>query len=63
MHFAKHSIYKAELERGECPIETLAFLSGYSSGCTFARAFKEVLGEEPSEYRKRTSGQSQPDIG
>lgn len=42
-----------ELERQECSIELLACRSGYSSGCTFTRAFREVLGESPSEYRRR----------
>jgi transcriptional regulator GlxA family with amidase domain len=42
-----------ELERHECSIELLACRSGYSSGWAFTRAFKEVLGETPSEYRRR----------
>lgn len=42
-----------ELERHECSIELLACHSGYSSACTFTRAFKEILGETPSEYRRR----------
>lgn len=42
-----------ELEHHECSIELLACHSGYSSACTFTRAFKEILGETPSEYRRR----------
>jgi len=43
----------SELERRECAIEFLANHCGYSSGCSFTRAFKDVLGETPSEYRRR----------
>lgn len=42
-----------DLEHHECSINVLACRSGYSSACTFTRAFKEVLGETPSEYRRR----------
>jgi transcriptional regulator GlxA family with amidase domain len=42
-----------ELERHDCSIEALAYRSGYHSGCSFTRAFKEVLGQTPSEYRRR----------
>lgn len=41
-----------ELEERDCSIEHLAQISGYSDGCSFARAFKEVLGQTPSEYRR-----------
>jgi transcriptional regulator GlxA family with amidase domain len=41
------------LERQDCSIEVLATASGYGSGCSFARAFKEVVGETPTEYRRR----------
>lgn len=41
------------LERHDCSMEVLAAASGYGSGCSFARAFKEVVGETPSEYRRR----------
>lgn len=41
------------LERQDCSIEVIASGSGYGSGCSFARAFKEVVGETPTEYRRR----------
>lgn len=41
------------LERDESSTELLATRSGYSSCYTFTRAFKSVLGETPSEYRRR----------
>jgi transcriptional regulator GlxA family with amidase domain len=40
------------LEERDCSIEHLAYVSGYSNGCSFARAFKRVLGQTPSEYRR-----------
>jgi AraC family transcriptional activator FtrA len=45
-----------QLELRECSVEFLASHSGYGSGCTFTRAFKEVLGETPSSYRRRMVG-------
>jgi len=42
-----------ELERRDCAIALLARCSGYRSGCAFTRAFREVLGETPSQYRRR----------
>ena len=41
------------LELQDCSIEVIAAASGYGSGCSFARAFKEVVGETPTEYRRR----------
>jgi transcriptional regulator GlxA family with amidase domain len=41
-----------ELERRDSPIATLAEKTGYQSCCTFSRAFKEIMGETPSEYRR-----------
>lgn len=41
------------LERQDCSIEVIATAGGYGSGCSFARAFKEVVGETPTEYRRR----------
>ena len=43
----------AELEAGDRAISELAHIAGYQSCCTFSRAFKEVVGETPSEYRRR----------
>jgi AraC family transcriptional regulator len=43
----------AELEESECSIEGLACRNGYRSGPAFTRAFKDVVGETPSEYRRR----------
>jgi len=41
-----------QLEERDCSIEHLAYVSGYSNGCSFARAFKRVIGQTPSEYRR-----------
>jgi AraC-like DNA-binding protein len=43
----------AQLEAQDRPIGDLAEENGYQSGCTFARAFKSVVGTTPSEYRRR----------
>jgi len=42
-----------ELEYRDGAISDLAVQSGYQSCCTFSRAFKEVVGKTPSEYRRR----------
>jgi transcriptional regulator GlxA family with amidase domain len=42
-----------ELESCDGAISSLAERTGYQSGCTFSRAFKEVTGKTPSEYRRR----------
>jgi AraC family transcriptional regulator len=42
-----------ELELRDSAISTLATRTGYQSCCTFSRAFKEVMGETPSDYRRR----------
>ena len=42
-----------ELECRDGAISQLAEKTGYQSGCTFSRAFKEVTGKTPSEYRRR----------
>lgn len=42
-----------ELERHDCAIERLAYCSGYRSACSFTRAFKAVLGQTPTDYRRR----------
>jgi transcriptional regulator GlxA family with amidase domain len=34
-------------------ISDVAERTGYQSCCTFSRAFKDVVGETPSEYRRR----------
>jgi transcriptional regulator GlxA family with amidase domain len=43
----------SELENCDGAISQLAEQTGYQSGCTFSRAFKEVTGKTPSEYRRR----------
>lgn len=45
------AVYQLELRDGA--ISNLATRIGYQSCCTFSRAFKEVMGETPSDYRKR----------
>ena len=42
-----------ELEMRDGAISHLATRTGYQSCCTFSRAFKEVMGETPSNYRRR----------
>ena len=42
-----------ELEVRDGAISDLAEQIGYQSCCTFSRAFKEVTGKTPSEYRRR----------
>lgn len=42
-----------ELELRDGAISELAEQTGYQSCCTFSRAFKEVTGKTPSEYRRR----------
>ena len=42
-----------ELECRDGAISDLAEQTGYQSCCTFSRAFKEVMGQTPSEYRRR----------
>lgn len=42
-----------QLELRDCSIELLANENGYSSSCTFTRAFKEIVGTTPSDYRRR----------
>ncbi len=46
-----------ELEHQDASISALAERAGYQSCCTFSRAFKEVTGETPSEYRRRALAQ------
>ena len=42
-----------ELEVCDGAIADLAEQTGYQSGCTFSRAFKEIMGTTPSAYRRR----------
>lgn len=41
------------LEKSDSSLVLLAERAGYKNACTFARAFKSVLGETPSQYRRR----------
>jgi AraC-like DNA-binding protein len=41
------------LEARDGAISALAAQAGYQSSCTFSRAFKDVMGESPSDYRRR----------
>ena len=41
------------LESRDGAISALATQTGYQSCCTFSRAFKDVMGQSPSEYRRR----------
>lgn|GEM_PF-5185902 len=42
-----------DLEARDGAISALATRTGYQSCCTFSRAFKDVMGQSPSEYRRR----------
>jgi transcriptional regulator GlxA family with amidase domain len=42
-----------DLEAQDGAISALATRTGYQSCCTFSRAFKDVMGQSPSEYRRR----------
>lgn len=42
-----------ELVRCDRPITELAKNTGYTNPCTFSRAFKDITGETPSDYRRR----------
>ena len=41
-----------ELESRDGAIAHVAERTGYQSNCTFSRAFKDVMGKTPSEYRR-----------
>ncbi len=41
------------LQRGECSIAEVAFLTGFAEQSTFGRAFKRWVGQAPSQYRNR----------
>ena len=43
----------SHLEERDGAISALAAKTGYQSCCTFSRAFKDVMGQSPSEYRRR----------
>jgi AraC family transcriptional activator of mtrCDE len=40
-----------QLQTGQVPIEQVVRNTGYESRSSFARAFREVFGMDPSEYR------------
>lgn len=43
----------SELERQDCSLTFLAECAGYQSARTFSRAFKSVMGENLTDYRRR----------
>lgn len=45
---------KQALARTEAPIKRVAHLSGFQNEKAFARAFKQIMGETPSSYRRNT---------
>lgn len=47
----EHAVDQLEARSGA--ISALATLTGYQSCCTFSRAFKDVMGQSPTEYRRR----------
>jgi transcriptional regulator GlxA family with amidase domain len=47
----EHAVDQLETRSGA--ISALAELTGYQSCCTFSRAFKDVMGQSPTEYRRR----------
>lgn len=42
-----------QMEAGDCVVARLAGTAGYQSHSTFSRAFKDVTGHSPTEYRRR----------
>ncbi len=49
----RKSLAMEYLAAGECPINEIAFLVGYSEGPNFFRAFKSWTGMSPLEYREQ----------
>jgi transcriptional regulator GlxA family with amidase domain len=47
----EHAVDQLEARSGA--ISALATQAGYQSCCTFSRAFKDVMGQSPTEYRRR----------
>lgn len=47
----EHAVDQLEARSGA--ISALATQTGYQSCCTFSRAFKDVMGQSPTEYRRR----------
>jgi transcriptional regulator GlxA family with amidase domain len=47
----EHAVDQIETRSGA--ISALATQTGYQSCCTFSRAFKDVMGQSPTEYRRR----------
>jgi transcriptional regulator GlxA family with amidase domain len=47
----EHAVDQLETRSGA--ISALATQTGYQSCCTFSRAFKDVMGQSPTEYRRR----------
>jgi transcriptional regulator GlxA family with amidase domain len=43
----------SHLEQRDGAISALAVRTGYQSCCTFSRAFKDIMGQSPSAYRRR----------
>lgn len=41
-----------QMDAGRCAVRSLAASTGYQSHSTFSRAFKEVIGLSPTEYRR-----------
>ncbi|MDI3337962.1 AraC family transcriptional regulator ligand-binding domain-containing protein [Defluviimonas aestuarii] len=48
------------LERGDCSIAEVAFLTGFAEQSTFGRAFKRWIGQAPAEFRNGASAQPRP---
>src|SRR6266516_1283213 len=46
----------ALLRETDCPVTEICFDVGFNSLGTFSRTFREVVGESPSGYRERFSG-------
>jgi transcriptional regulator GlxA family with amidase domain len=47
----EHAVDQLESRSGA--ISALAMQTGYQSCCTFSRAFKDVMGQSPTAYRRR----------
>ncbi|MFZ7094475.1 AraC family transcriptional regulator ligand-binding domain-containing protein [Primorskyibacter sp. 2E233] len=50
------SLARDLLNRGDCSIAEVAFLTGFAEQSTFGRAFKRWVGQAPAQYRNSVSG-------
>jgi AraC-like DNA-binding protein len=49
----QHAISLIEDNSIHWPLERIAFESGFANRVTFSKAFKEIMGQTASEYKKQ----------